>query len=220
MNQFESALDNGDAQTVKRLIRDNPALLEEPDEYGRRPLMQAIAGMDRTVNCVRALLDAGADVNAATRKGYTALHHAVDFMGKLDATTEPAQFIRLLVKAGADLEARQHWGWTPLMRAVLEGTVEETAAFLAVGANPNVTFPQSTLPAFLRGRTLLICAVGDGRKLKLLLAAGADVEARDEYGQTALEYAQRLLTESTSEGFTAKISECIQLLTASSRRTF
>lgn len=219
MNQFEAALDDGDTRTVKRLLREYPALLEEPDKYGRQPLMQAVSGMDRTLSCVQALLDAGAEVNAATREGCTALHHAVDFMGKLGPATEPGQFVRLLVAAGADVEARQHWGWTPLMRAVLEGSVEETQALLAVGANPNVVFPQITLPAFIRGRTLLMCAAPNQPKLKLLLSAGADVEARDEHGQTALEYAQGLLTEATREEYAAEVTECIQLLTVFSRRT-
>ncbi len=214
MNQFENALDNGDAQTVKRLLRENPASLEEPDKYGRRPLMQAIAGMDRTLGCVRALLDAGADVNAATREGYTALHHAVDFMGKLDATTEPGQFIRLLVAAGADVEAQQHWDWTPLMRAVLEGSVEETQALLDVGANPNVIFPKDTLPAFMRGHTLLMKAISDRIKLPLLLEAGADANMKDEYGQTALEYAQGLLTKATDEEYKAEVRDCIRILEA------
>ena len=65
------------------------------------------------------------------------------------------------------------------MRAVLEGTAEEVEALLAVGANPNVTFPQNTRPAFLRGHTLLMCATSDKPKMKLLLAAGADAEAKD-----------------------------------------
>ncbi len=216
MNEFNTALDDGDTRTAKRLLRLNPSLLEEPGEYGSLPLMQAVSGMDRTLGCVRALLDAGADVNAKTPEGYTALHYAVDFMGKLDRSTEPAQFIRLLVKRGADLEARQHWGWTPLMRAVLEGTVEETAALLAAGANPNVAFPQNTLPAFMRGRTLLMGAISDEPKMKLLLAAGADAETKDEHGQTALGYARELLAEPTNDDFTKKVSKCIQLLTSSS----
>ncbi len=217
MNEFEDALDNGDARAVKRLLRGNPALLEESDKYGRRPLMQAVAGMDRTLECVQTLIDAGAEVNAATSEGYTALHHAVNFMGRLDATTKPSQFIQILVKAGADLEARQHWGWTPLMRAVLEGNVEETQALLAVGANPNVTFPQNTLPVFLRGHTLLMKAVSDRVKLPILLEAGADVNLKNVYGQTALEYAEELLSEAEDEGYIAEVRDCIQILEAASK---
>jgi ankyrin repeat protein len=219
MNQFEDALDDGDAETVKRLLRENPALLEKTDEYGRRPLMQAIAGMDRNVECVRALLDAGADVNATTRDGYSALHYAVDFMGKLDATTEPSQFIDILAQAGADLEAKQGWGWTPLMRAVLEGSVEEMQALLSVGANPNVSFPQDTLPAFMRGHTLLMKAISDRVKLPLLLKAGADVNMKDAYGQTASEYAEGLLAAVSDKEYKAEVRDCIEMLKAVPEQT-
>ena len=212
MNQFESALDNGDTRTVKRLLRDNPALLEEPNKYGSRPLMQAVSAVERRLGCVQALLDAGAEVNARTLEGYSALHYAVHVNTKLVPTAQPYQFIELLVRAGADLEARQHWGWTPLMRAVLEGSVEETQALLAVGANPDVTFTQDTLPAFMRCHTLLMKATSDRVKLPLLLKAGADVNMKDAYGQTALEYAEGLLAEASDEEYKAEVRDCIAML--------
>ena len=62
-----------------------------------------------------------------------------------------------------------------------------------------------------------MCATSDEAKMKLLLAAGADAEAIDEWGQTALGYARGLLTESASEDFTKKVRECIHLLAAYSR---
>ena len=218
MNEFQQALADGDTRTVKRMLRFNPALREEPNSFGSRPLMQAVMGLDRTLGCVRTLLDAGAEVNARTPEGYTALHFAVDFMGQLGPATEPSQFIRLLVKAGADLEARQHWGWTPLMRAVLEGTAEEVEALLAAGANPNVAFPPNTLPVFMRGHTLLMTAVSDRVTLPLLLKAGADVTIKDDYGQTALEYANGLFAKATDAGYQSEVRDCIKMLQAVSTR--
>jgi hypothetical protein len=52
------------------------------------------------------LLEYGANVNAATRRGYTALHKCVD-KGFVQST-------RLLIKAGADVNAVSKCGRTPL----------------------------------------------------------------------------------------------------------
>lgn len=58
---------------------------------------------------VRALVDAGGDVNKANRKGYTALHYAV-LMGKMETC-------KLLVELGANLCARDSFGDEPVDRA-------------------------------------------------------------------------------------------------------
>jgi ankyrin repeat protein len=54
---------------------------------------------------IRALLDAGANINAANRTGYTPLHHAAEAGSKEAAT--------LLITSGANLSLRNMYEQTP-----------------------------------------------------------------------------------------------------------
>jgi ankyrin repeat protein len=206
--EFEEAIEDNDIEAVKKLLDEKPQLLEETNTFGMTPLMRAVSAMERSVECIKVLIEAGADVNAKTYEGYTPLHCAVDINGPSCRGEMPSQIMRLLVNAGAQLEEQQHWGWTPLMRAVLEGTSDEVRALLAVGANPNKIFPQHTLPEFIRGRSILSAAVLDPEVMKLLIEAGADLNLRDACGQTTLEYAQDVETAQ----FESEKLECINLL--------
>ena len=58
------------------------------------------------LDCVKALIEAGADLNAKENDGSTALHWAAD-NGKLDC-------VKALIEAGADLNAKENDGWTAL----------------------------------------------------------------------------------------------------------
>jgi class 3 adenylate cyclase len=70
---------------------------------GRRPLNWAAIRNDTTM--IRALLDAGANINSANRTGFTPLHHAAEAGSKEAAT--------LLVTNGANLTLRNMYEQTP-----------------------------------------------------------------------------------------------------------
>jgi hypothetical protein len=70
---------------------------------GRRPLNYAAVRNDAAV--IRALLDAGANINSANRTGFTPLHHAAEAGSKEAAT--------LLITNGANLTLRNKYGQTP-----------------------------------------------------------------------------------------------------------
>ena len=74
--------------------------------------------------CMRLLLRAGADVNARSDDGFTALHAG---KGRVDA-------IRILIAAGANLEARTNSGSTPLRLAIARGHREAALTLLRAGA--------------------------------------------------------------------------------------
>ncbi len=189
------AIEDGNTDAVRKMLTRQPSLVNQADEHGFTPLMLAVSSADRTPELVQALIDAGADVNAKTGEGYTALHMMADVNGPTGHGAMPGHLARILVAAGGELEAKQHWGWTPLMRAAVEGTVDELQALAEVGARLDHLFPGYTLSAFLDGRTTLMAAIGFPEKVRVLIEAGADLLAVDAHGQTALEYARKSLSE-------------------------
>jgi hypothetical protein len=192
------AISNGDLHAVRSMLVATPTLVALQDEQGLTPLMRAVSSMRRTPELVRMLIDAGADVNAAV-DGCTALHFMTDVNGATGSGAMPGKIARILADGGADIEARQQWGWTPLMRAAIEGSADELRALVDVGGNVNHRFPAHTMPEFLRGCTTLMATVGYPDKLQILIAAGADLLAKDSYDRTVLEYAHECLAEAVCE---------------------
>lgn len=73
---------------------------------------------------VRALLDAGADVNLTSSWGETALQGAAAFPQGLGT-------VRRLLAMGPDVNIANRGGWTPLMQAALIGQTEIVHALLS-----------------------------------------------------------------------------------------
>lgn len=206
--QLFEAIADGDLRTTIAVLEQSPQLLNEANEGGYTPLMEAVSSMDGSLECIEAIVQFGADVNAMTDEGYTALHMFVGGVNGPSGTGDmPAEIVKVLVNAGANMEVRQHWGWTPLMRAVVEGTVDELRALIDAGGDPNRLFPNNTLPAFLRGHTTLMAAIGDPDKVQLLIDAGANLTAKDNHGQTILMYAHEALKDAKTTG--SEVSEAI-----------
>ena len=135
---------------------------------------------------LRALLRQGSDVNAPAPDGTTALHWAVHW--------NDAEMARLLVRAGADVDAANRYGATPLWLAAERSAAGGVGSLgdldpggllgflLDAGADPNA-------PALGAGESPLMAAArgGGAAAVRLLLAHGADVDARDGWRrQTAL----------------------------------
>ncbi|MGC4119989.1 MAG: ankyrin repeat domain-containing protein [Myxococcales bacterium] len=125
----------------------------------------------------KALLDRGADPNATTRWGWTALHHA-SRLGR-------AELAELLLARGASPRAKGRDGSSPLHLAAGAGQVELVGALLAAGAD--AADPDR------EGRTPLHWAAGQGhaKAVAALLAHGAPADSRDFHGWPALSYAAR-----------------------------
>jgi ankyrin repeat protein len=156
----------------------------------------------RDADAVRALLQQGADVNAAQGDGMTALHWAalngdVDLASMLlyaggnpGATTRlgaytplhlacrdgRAAMVKLLVDRGADVAARTTTGATPLMLAARAGQADAVRVLLDRGADPNAK--ESAY-----GQTALMFAAAFDRSgvVTLLLAHGADASAASTF---------------------------------------
>jgi ankyrin repeat protein len=181
-----AALDRGDAAKARELIAAG-ANVNAADQHGWTALMRAAAGGDTAT--VRALLAAGADANARNKEGETALFGAA-FLGRLLAASE-------LVRHGADVNSTSKLGATPLMEAIqacappvdfqsrrgstapVVGRASLSEFLIARGADVNQRGMGET-PLHLAARN------GCADVVQILIKAGADVNATDDEGRTAL----------------------------------
>ena len=121
----------------------------------------------------RLLLEAGANKDARTVNGYTALMLAVE-IGRVEIT-------RMLLEAGADKDLQSSTRYTALMLAVRYGHVETARLLLEAGADKELQHDD--------GYTALMLTVGTSQVeiARLLLEAGAGKDGRSyNDGYTAL----------------------------------
>ncbi|UCF20112.1 MAG: ankyrin repeat domain-containing protein, partial [Gemmatimonadota bacterium] len=122
------AVQQGDADKVRELLAADAGLAVQRDEQGRTPLHVA-AGYGRVEAC-KALVEAGADVNAADEDDETPLHLAIR-RGQVAAAA-------FLLEQGADTEARNTYGRTPLLLVAREtGSMEMARVLTDAGADVN-----------------------------------------------------------------------------------
>ena len=125
---------------------------------------------------VRALLDAGGEVNARAADGATALHWAAQW-DELEAA-------RALIEAGAAADPANRYRVTPLMLAASNGSAPMIALLIAAGSNPNAALPAGETPLMRAART------GRAEAVRTLIRHGAEVNASESWrGQTALMWA-------------------------------
>jgi ankyrin repeat protein len=161
------------------------------DQHDRTPLHVAAEIGSR--NIVELLLEAGADINVKSvyEGDLTPLHLAV-YYGHDNV-------VATLIDAGADMEVK--WGYrgeTPLLLAARLGRVEMIEKLLQKSANIAANIEGVRESAVMQA----IHASNVIEVAELLLRAGADPNAMDVEGRTALHYALLL----------CPVKECIQLL--------
>jgi ankyrin repeat protein len=160
----------GTGPRLEALLVENPAGVNLTDRRGGvTPLMHAAAL--GSIDTMKALLDHGANVNARSAAGATAL---------MWAAADPAK-VRLLVERGADVKAASESGRTALMLAAMSDQSAETVRLLlARGADPKALDRDQT-------STLNAAASGnDTDSVRLLLNAGAPVNQGNVAGNTPL----------------------------------
>ncbi len=158
------------------------------DWYGRSPLWEAVNvrnlyvhnatfknGIDRgpVLELIRALLDAGADVNARTK--------------------ETPPFRNFLLEITGSLEWVDFTGQTPFLTAALAGDVTVMKLLLQHGANPRIDTYQGTSPLMAAAGVNWVLAQtwteGPDQLLeavKLCVDLGMDVNQANSMGITAL----------------------------------
>ena len=135
--------------------------VEYSEDYAAHITPLMIAANTSSLEAVKLLVQAGADLSAKDKKGRTALTYAKeakfkrvvayleaayekrDAAGALTlreaAATGTLYRVKALLEAGADVEQSDEHGQTPLMFAVAAGHVEVVRMLCAAGANVHAT---------------------------------------------------------------------------------
>jgi len=166
---------HGDLDMVKKFLTKG---VDVNIKYGKNewtPLLFAAPGHHKDV--LELLISKGANVNATGKRKLTALHFA--------ARGEKLEIVQLLVNNGANIEAEdlpEHSYWVY--------GVPKTPLDLAYGKTK--TFLSQTVSK-LRAKESLHGAVSDNdiQLVKQHLAAGANVNAKNEQGQTPIHLAAK-----------------------------
>jgi ankyrin repeat protein len=164
---FYQAIRSNDLLTLRSLLKTSDVNLKDQKET--TPLMYAAAF--GSVDAMKILVDAGADVNA---KNALAVSPILWCAGDL-------QKVRLLVSKGADVNARSKQGQTALLIAAShDGASDIVKLLLDKGADVSAR-------GFMNTTTLLSATyANDTAIVTLLLQKGVDVNAKDVTGETAL----------------------------------
>jgi ankyrin repeat protein len=118
----------GNLEAIRQHIEAGSDLDERDPMGGASPL--AIATVFGQIEVLKALIKAGADVNARNNEGSTPLIIATVF--------DQIEVSRALIEAGADVNARNNEGSTPLHTAALLCRTEIVEVLLNNGANKNL----------------------------------------------------------------------------------
>jgi uncharacterized protein len=128
MSQLHSYVFAGNLEGTHSLLRDQPELLDVPDQRGFPPLVLACYSDQYAIS--KLLLEKGADVEVRDGMGNTALM-GVAFKGLLKMAN------LLIVGFGADVNAQNKAGGTPLTFAATFGQYEMVELLLNHGAERN-----------------------------------------------------------------------------------
>lgn len=203
---IHNAAGNGDLETVKKILQQDPSAVNQDDKYEWRPIFHA--GLRAHYDVVKYLIDCGADL--AAHDGYV-IHYAGQVpnnknvislliaYGALDAHTKPSteiarQFIHAVFLVNAErvgamlrdnpklVHERYDRGDTALHHAARNGDLEIVESLVSGGANVNAIADHGHFP--------LYCAAGHGHveTTRYLVQSGADLDMTLTDGKTLIEW--------------------------------
>jgi hypothetical protein len=183
VDDIPDSLEPGVLEEMERVAGYGVPLRHMRDARRRTPLHQAAT--QGVVSMMRVLLQTAspADVNAADDRGRTAL------MVAAGSGRAPHAYVacKLLLAAGADVRARDAAGWTPLHRAAASANADagRMVRIMLARATPPAAEPDARVPGTLATPLHLAASAGNAAAVRVLLDAGADIDATDARGLTA-----------------------------------
>jgi ankyrin repeat protein len=123
-----AAINKGDLAELRQRIAAGGFDLNVKDEYGLTLVEHAISS--GKVDCLRLLMDAGANLNGGRLAGGAMISAA--HYGQLEC-------LKLLIDRGSDIEARDDKGSTPIMRAAAKGFTPCVRFLIESGSNIHAT---------------------------------------------------------------------------------
>ncbi|XP_059174816.1 ankyrin repeat and KH domain-containing protein 1-like [Physella acuta] len=160
-------------ERVKLLIKYG-ANVNFKDHNGKTPLMKASKISD-TQDVLRALLQAGADVNQQNNKGESALHYA--------AVCESTDNAKILLEFKSDINLQNNMGMTPLFYSLPRGHKDMIDFLIENNADVNRMDNKGNTPLLYACSPFFNDPI---EAIKILVSAKAFVNHQNHEGYTAL----------------------------------
>jgi len=188
------------------LLLANGADIEAPSTLGLTPLHCAV--ILQNLDLMSYLISKGADANAVNGNGESCLLIAINSNDDYNApgrTQRPVsiEVLDKLVMAGAKLTHQGGWGGSVLEAAIRTGEIHVIDWLFENGIKPTDVVPSSA------SKTLLMCACERSvsiDSINHLLRLGANVDAVDQDGKTAIFYTHDVNIVKKLVDFGAKLS--------------
>lgn len=195
-DRVNGAIATDDVHFVRNAIQAGTL---KPDQHVSTPgypdgaPLLAIAARAASLEVMRFLISAGADLNGRTPVGETPLMLASFFFDETREGTGQAfqrheEAVKLLVTSGADLE-NLPYHYTPLAYAAYQGNERVVRFLIDRGASVNADAREGG--AYVNTPLMMAAIQGHERIARSLLQAGADADVRVYGGHTAAEFAAK-----------------------------
>lgn len=163
--------------TVIQLLVENIGDINHSDYYGCTPLIYI--ARKGSLATLKHAIEKGADVNAKTRMGKTALHESVL------SSIESVRKAELLLHHGCGINEISEEGFTPLLCAAQQGSFDSLKLLVDNQSDVSVKDKQGQTALHL----IPHYSIDEAKKISYLLKAGADINAVDAKGATPLHVA-------------------------------